>query len=62
MSPVTTEPEVVWSKRPGWEDLEPVPQNDAPNALVPIAYDEYCESLFSDWRAAGGEGDADPIA
>ncbi|KWU46260.1 protein prenylyltransferase, partial [Rhodotorula sp. JG-1b] len=25
-----------------WQDVVPVPQDDAPNALVPIAYHEYC--------------------
>lgn len=44
MSPIGSEPYVLWSKRPGWEDLEPVPQNDAPDSLVPIAYDEFCQS------------------
>lgn len=35
---------VPWSQREGWEDLQPVPQNDAPNCLVPIAYHEQCQS------------------
>jgi hypothetical protein len=46
MSPKASESEedVMWSKRPEWQDVEPVPQDDAPNALVPIAYHEYCKS------------------
>lgn len=40
-----TEAYVPWSQRPGWEDLEPVAQNDAPKCLVPIAYHEQCQSL-----------------
>lgn len=51
MAPANKEEEdVMWSKRPGWQDVEPVPQDDAPNALVPIAYHEYCRSL-SVWAA-----------
>ena len=37
----------MWSKRPEWQDVVPVPQDDAPNALVPIAYHEYCASFPS---------------
>ena len=43
----------MWSKRPEWQDVEPVPQDDAPNALVPIAYHEYCKSPSPACRAAG---------
>lgn len=43
MASASSEPYTPWAQRPGWEDLEPVPQKDAPDALVPIAYDEYCE-------------------
>lgn len=38
------EPYVPWAKREGWEDVQPTAQNDAPNCLVPIAYDEFCTS------------------
>ncbi|GAA5861936.1 hypothetical protein JCM3774_001358 [Rhodotorula dairenensis] len=51
MSPDPSEPEIVWSKRPGWQHLEPVPQNDAPNALVPIAYHEYYRDAMDMFRA-----------
>lgn len=36
---------VPWAKKDGYTDLVPVPQDDAPNCLVPIAYDEMCPSL-----------------
>lgn len=35
---------VPFAQRPGWHDLQPVPQQDAPNCLVPIAYTEQCQS------------------
>ncbi|GAA5970885.1 hypothetical protein JCM11641_004493 [Rhodosporidiobolus odoratus] len=42
---------VLWSKREGWEDLQPIPQNDAPNCLVPIAYDIYYRDAMDTFRA-----------
>ncbi|GAA5903693.1 hypothetical protein JCM6882_003388 [Rhodosporidiobolus microsporus] len=42
---------VLWHKREGWEDLLPIPQNDAPNCLVPIAYDEYYRDAMDTFRA-----------
>jgi len=42
----TPETYVLWSKKDGYTDLTPVPQDDAPNCLVPIAYDEMCPSLL----------------
>ncbi|GAA5825676.1 hypothetical protein JCM11251_000335 [Rhodosporidiobolus azoricus] len=42
---------VLWHKRAGWEDLLPIPQNDAPNCLVPIAYDEYYRDAMDTFRA-----------
>ncbi|GAA6012890.1 hypothetical protein JCM10207_008367 [Rhodosporidiobolus poonsookiae] len=37
---------ITWSQRDDWKDIVPVPQADAPNCLVPIAYDElYRESM-----------------
>lgn len=42
-SPVPTE-HVLFSKRAEWSDLTPIPQADAPNALVPIAYAPECQS------------------
>lgn len=44
-SPVPTE-HVLFSKRAEWSDLTPIPQADAPNALVPIAYaPEYRDAM-----------------
>lgn len=40
----TPETYVPWVKKDGFTDLTPVPQDDAPNCLVPIAYDEMCRS------------------
>jgi hypothetical protein len=40
----------LYSQRAGWEDLQPIPQADAPNALVPIAYTEQCK-LLSHFRS-----------
>lgn len=33
---------IPFAARPGWSNLTPIPQADAPNALVPIAYTEKC--------------------
>lgn len=37
---------IQYAKREGWEDLQPIPQADAPNPLVPIAYTEQCRQYF----------------
>ena len=39
-----SEPHKPYATREGWTDLVPIKQDDAPNALVPIAYTEECES------------------
>ncbi|BGO99526.1 CAAX geranylgeranyltransferase alpha subunit [Rhodotorula toruloides] len=44
-------PYVPWAQREGWEDLQPVAQNDAPNCLVPIAYDEIYRDAMDTFRA-----------
>ncbi|BGP15832.1 hypothetical protein JCM10213_005684 [Rhodosporidiobolus nylandii] len=49
--PSTEEEYVPWAKREGWEDLQPVPQADAPNCLVPIAYDIYYRDAMDTFRA-----------
>lgn len=56
MSP-DSEPYVLWSARPGWEDLEPIPQNDAPNCLVPIAYHEQYRDAMDTFRAIVKKGE-----
>jgi hypothetical protein len=33
---------VPYSKRPEWSDVTPIPQEDGPDALVPIAYSDEC--------------------
>ncbi|GAA5829804.1 hypothetical protein JCM3766R1_001312 [Sporobolomyces carnicolor] len=52
-----TEAYVPWSQRPGWEDLEPVAQNDAPNCLVPIAYHEQYRDAMDMFRALIKKGE-----
>ncbi|BGP55277.1 hypothetical protein JCM8202_000648 [Rhodotorula sphaerocarpa] len=51
MASASSEPYTPWAQRPGWEDLEPKPQKDAPDALVPIAYDEYYRDAMDTFRA-----------
>ncbi|GAA5971708.1 hypothetical protein JCM3765_007623 [Sporobolomyces pararoseus] len=48
---------VPWSQREGWEDLQPVPQNDAPNCLVPIAYHEQYRDAMDTFRALVQKGE-----
>ncbi|MQM13446.1 hypothetical protein Taro_046371 [Colocasia esculenta] len=37
---------VPFSRRPGWSDVVPIPQDDGPNPVVPIAYrDEFRETM-----------------
>ncbi|GAA5860610.1 hypothetical protein JCM5353_004069, partial [Sporobolomyces roseus] len=56
MSP-DSEAYVLWSARPGWEDLQPIPQNDAPNCLVPIAYHEQYRDAMDTFRAIVKKGE-----
>ncbi|GAA5953035.1 hypothetical protein JCM21900_005046 [Sporobolomyces salmonicolor] len=51
MSAADAEPYVPWAKRKGWEDLQPIPQNDAPKCLVPIAYPEHYRDAMDTFRA-----------
>ncbi|GAA5861090.1 hypothetical protein JCM8547_008031 [Rhodosporidiobolus lusitaniae] len=48
---------VPWAKREGWEDLQPIPQADAPDCLVPIAYDEYYRDAMDTFRAMIAKGE-----
>jgi protein farnesyltransferase/geranylgeranyltransferase type-1 subunit alpha len=34
--------EVLYSCNPEWNDVTPIPQDDGPNPLVPIAYSKEC--------------------
>ncbi|GAA5928713.1 uncharacterized protein JCM15063_003948 [Sporobolomyces koalae] len=52
-----SEPYVLWHQRPGWEDVVPVPQDDAPNCLVPIAYHEYYRDAMDTFRALVQKGE-----
>ena len=36
-----------FSTRVGWEDIIPIPQDDGPNPIVPIAYSNSCKLDFS---------------
>ncbi|ORY92535.1 hypothetical protein BCR35DRAFT_285887 [Leucosporidium creatinivorum] len=51
-----------FSQRPGWEDLQPIPQADAPNALVPIAYTEHYRDAMDTFRALVAKGEKSPRA
>ena len=55
---------VPFSKRPGFEDVVPVPQNDGPNAPVQIAYPPafivrlltksiFCADLYNSFLCVG---------
>ncbi|KDE07109.1 hypothetical protein MVLG_02679 [Microbotryum lychnidis-dioicae p1A1 Lamole] len=48
---------VAYASRPGWADLEPIPQKDAPNALVPIAYAEPYRDAMDTFRALVQKGE-----
>ncbi|SCV67471.1 BQ2448_5082 [Microbotryum intermedium] len=42
---------IPYASRPGWQDLEPIPQKDAPHALVPIAYAEPYRDAMDTFRS-----------
>ncbi|CAA6660132.1 unnamed protein product [Spirodela intermedia] len=42
---------VPFSRRPGWRDVTPVPQDDGPNPVVPIAYREEFREIMDYFRA-----------
>ncbi|GJN89140.1 hypothetical protein Rhopal_002114-T1 [Rhodotorula paludigena] len=53
----TEETYVPWAQKEGYEDLVPVPQNDAPNCLVPIAYDTMYRDCMDTFRALVAKGE-----
>lgn len=42
---------VPFNERPEWEDLEPVPQDDGPNPVVPISYTRQFRETMDYFRA-----------
>ncbi|BGP39772.1 CAAX geranylgeranyltransferase alpha subunit [Rhodotorula kratochvilovae] len=48
---------VKWADKEGYEDLLPIPQDDAPNCLVPIAYDEMYRDCMDTFRALVAKGE-----
>lgn len=42
---------IPYAQRPEWSDLPPIPQDDGPNPLVPIAYTEEYRSSMDQFRA-----------
>ncbi|GAA6024317.1 hypothetical protein JCM11491_005984 [Sporobolomyces phaffii] len=52
-----SEPYVFWHDRPGWEDVPPIPQDDAPNCLVPIAYHEQYRDAMDTFRSLVQKGE-----
>ncbi|GAA5939445.1 hypothetical protein JCM3775_001714 [Rhodotorula graminis] len=53
----TAETYVPWAKKDSYADLAPVPQDDAPNCLVPIAYDEMYRDCMDTFRALVKKGE-----
>lgn len=42
---------VPYIERPGWEDIQPIPQDDGPNPLAPIAYSQKYRDTMDTFRA-----------
>ena len=37
---------IPFNERPEWADIKPIPQDDGPNPVVPIAYAPECMVIF----------------
>lgn len=43
---------VPFYEKPEWADVVPIPQDDGPNPLVPIAYKKECKTCLGDLATA----------